>query len=79
MHYKYTTVQVFHKPVEMLDIHHAFDNDLETILVSQQLCELPHASTIQAFKARLVEKFLSLVMLATFLGRALLEIGIGKN
>ncbi|GFU39474.1 hypothetical protein TNCV_5011291 [Trichonephila clavipes] len=54
---KLGTVRVSQQPLELSDIQHDVNTELETALVSQQLCELPHAPSVQAFGVRFVETF----------------------
>ncbi|GFT93576.1 hypothetical protein TNCV_677201 [Trichonephila clavipes] len=51
------TVLMSHRLVEMPDIERSVDSELKTALVSQELCELPHAPPVQTFAVRLVETF----------------------
>ncbi|GFV57395.1 uncharacterized protein TNCV_3569471 [Trichonephila clavipes] len=54
---KLETVRASQKPVERPYIQRSVDVELGTALVSQQVCELPHAPPAQAFAVQLMETF----------------------
>ncbi|GFY01775.1 hypothetical protein TNCV_1467671 [Trichonephila clavipes] len=65
------TVRVSQNPVERPDIQRSVDVEFGTALVSQQLCELPHAPPVKTFAVRLWKRF---VKSSSFLARAILEL-----